>query len=670
MSNVFSHNLSGSIRLLLIAAMIVACPHWVLADSWIQPTAEELKMTAEPSVPGAAAIYLYRSETVDDKLHVHTIYVRLKVLTEQGMQYGDVELSYDQGRSFSIRAIEGRTIHSDGTIIPFTGKPYEKVLEKSRTLKYKAKVFSLPDVQVGSILEYRYVLSYNDNLVVSPQWYMQLPLYVRKGHYEFLPTEHELLDDHGSGMPASISYTRLLPKGVEVKYSQTQKTYTVDVGNIEPIPEEEFMPPMHSLSYRVLFYYTSSRTTEDYWKYEGKYWSRGIDKFMESGKLTGTVSQIVAATDTPRQKVKKIYDAVMKLDNTSFTRQHSGAEDKAEGIRTKTAEDIWNAKRGNNDELTILFVGLVRAAGLKAYVAAVANRDVAFFVPAYLSMSQLDDDIAIVELDSRDAFFDPGERYCAFGDLHWKHSMTEGLRQTEGGTAIVQTPMPVYKSTSVLRNADIQIDPDGKVHGSLRVTMTGAEALAWRQRLISTDEEEIKKEFENSIEENVPAGVQVKTHHFLSLTEYDKPLMAMLEVTGTMGTGTSKRVFLPTMFFEAGAKPLFVHDKRLVPVDLNYPYGAKDTVVLRLPPSFAIESAPKDTAIPLTRDAAYETTFKQEPGRLQATRVFILANTIYTVEEYPGLKDFFQKVNAKDQEQTVLQPAAGGAAQAPGGGGR
>ena len=333
----------------------------------------------------------------------------------------------------------------------------------------------------------------------------------------------------------------------------------------------------------------------------------------------------------------------MKLDNTSFTREHTGAEDKAAGIKTKTAEDIWNAKRGNNDELTILFVGLVRAAGLKAYVASVANRDVAFFIPAYLSMSQLDDDIAIVELDGKDEYFDPGERYCAFNELHWKHSMTQGLRQTENGTAIAQTPMPVYKSTSLLRNADIQVEPDGKVHGTLRITMTGAEALAWRQRLLSTDENQIKTEFANYIQMDIPAGVQVKIHHFISLTEYDKPLMAVLDFTGAMGTATSKRVFLPMMFFEASAKPLFVHDKRLVPVDLNYPYGAKDVVVLHLPPSFAVESTPKNLAIPLPKNAAYETTFKQDSGKLEATRVFILANTIYTVDEYPVSKISFRR---------------------------
>ncbi len=142
------------------------------AQGWIQPTPDELKMTVDPAAPNAAAIYLYRDERADDKLHMHSLYVRMKILTEEGKKYADVELVYDQGRSFSIRAIDGRTIHSDGTVIPFAGKPYDKVLEKTKTESYKSKVFTLPDVQVGSILEYRYVLAYDDDWVLPPQWYL------------------------------------------------------------------------------------------------------------------------------------------------------------------------------------------------------------------------------------------------------------------------------------------------------------------------------------------------------------------------------------------------------------------------------------------------------------------------------------------------------------------
>jgi hypothetical protein len=196
--------------------------------------------------------------------------------------------------------------------------------------------------------------------------------------------------------------------------------------------------------------------------------------------------------------------------------------------------------------------------------------------------------------------------------------------------------------------------------------MTGSRALYWRQRALSTDEAEVKKDFEESMQREVPPGIEVKTHHFLSLDEYGKTLMAVLEVSGSMGTATSKRVFMPAMFFEAGSKPLFVHEKRTVPVDLDYPYQMQDTVTIHLPKVFTVQSAPKDAQIPMPKNALYQVTFKQQPDALMSTRVFILANALYTVDEYASLKDFFQKVNAKDQEQAVLQPASGAASSGGG----
>jgi hypothetical protein len=662
------------LRRCLPALLALSCSS-ALAQSWIQPTAEELKMTAEPAAPDAAAIYLYREERADDKVHMHSLYVRMKILTEEGKKYADVELVYDHSRSFSIRAIDGRTIHGDGTVIPFTGKPYDKVLEKTRTVSYQAKVFTLPDVQVGSILEYKYVLAYEDNIVSAPQWYIQQPLYVRKAHYQFTPTDQAVIGEHG-GDSESLAYHPVLPKGVEVKESlapttrvgSQDKAYSLDVENIDPMATEEFMPPMHSLSYRVLFYYTGVRTPQEYWKEEGKYWSHNVDNFMSPGKLGAIAGGLVGPSDTPAQKAQKIYDAVMTLENTTFTREHSTAENKAQGIKTKTAGDIWAAKRGNASEIALLYVALARAAGLQAYAAQVTNRDEAFFVPGFLSRDQLDDFIAIVVLDGKETFLDPGERYCSFGDLHWKHSQTQGLRQTDHGTDIAQTPALGYKSTSVLRSADLYIDGDGKMHGTIRVVMTGGQALHWRHRALETDEAEVKKEFEEKIQREVPPGVEVKTNHFFGLNEYQKALMVTMDATGSMGAATSKRVFIPATFFEAGSKPLFVHEKRTVPVDLEYPYQVQDKVTLHLPKNLAVESAPKDAQIPLPKDAVYQATFKQGPDTLETTRVFVLATSIYGVGEYPALKDFFQKVNAKDQEQAVLQPAT--ATVTPGGGTR
>ncbi len=156
-------------------------------------------------------------------------------LAKKAKQYADQEINYG-GSQFRIAEVEGRTIHSDGTVIPFTGKPYQKLVEKSGNEKYKATVFTLPDVQVGSIIEYRYMLEYESNLVVAARWYLQGPLYTRKAHFFFLPTEHLLEDGHGGVIPGRVGYTAVLPAGSSVVYSPARQATPSMWRRSRPIP--------------------------------------------------------------------------------------------------------------------------------------------------------------------------------------------------------------------------------------------------------------------------------------------------------------------------------------------------------------------------------------------------------------------------------------------------
>jgi len=52
--------------------------------------------------------------------------------------------------------VRARTIKPDGSSVNFEGKVLDKTIVKGRGVKYHAKTFTLPDVQVGGIIEYYY----------------------------------------------------------------------------------------------------------------------------------------------------------------------------------------------------------------------------------------------------------------------------------------------------------------------------------------------------------------------------------------------------------------------------------------------------------------------------------------------------------------------------------
>jgi hypothetical protein len=56
--------------------------------------------------------------------------------------------------------VRARTIRPDGNIVNFEGKPCEKIIEKRSGEKILAKTFTLPDVQPGGIIEYKYRRQY------------------------------------------------------------------------------------------------------------------------------------------------------------------------------------------------------------------------------------------------------------------------------------------------------------------------------------------------------------------------------------------------------------------------------------------------------------------------------------------------------------------------------
>jgi hypothetical protein len=652
----------------LFTALLALSASSARADQWTTPTPEELSMTSQSEVPGAAAVYLDREEITQDKNHVFTTYVRLKVLTESGKQYANVELGYsssDYNGSVSVGNIEGRTIHPDGTILPFTGKPYEKLIEKTRGAKYMAKVFTLPDVQIGSIIEYRYNRRLDDNHFMAPQWYIQSDLFTRKAHYRWEPTSETLVTSGSHGkLTNAIAWTPILPTGTELKQTTYppigtnpgQLVLEVNVHDVPPVPSEEFMPPTSSLSYRVLFYYTPYRNGQDYWNNEGKDWSKMHDKFIgPDADVKAAVKNLIAPSDTQEQKLRKIYAAVMQLENTDFTREHSTAEEKAQGLKpVRNTDDVWNHKRGSSDQLSDLFVAMARAAGMKAYVIAVTNRDRNLFIQSYFSISQLDDDLAIVNVDGKEHFFDPGSRFCAYGHLAWKHTLAAGLRQTDSGTEFAQAPAESYTASRVQRVANLTMDARGIATGTVNMVYMGAPALRWRQRSLTGDTTSLERDLRVSVEELLPPGMDVKVTSIEKLADYEQPLGVNLAVSGEIASSTGKRLLIPGDIFEANAKPTFPHEKREIPVYFDYPYAKQDAVRVIFPASLKVESMPTSDKVQLRNLALYEMTTESTPTSVTVRRNYTLGEIIFLPKEYSELRSFYSKMETEDQGTVVL----------------
>ncbi len=633
-----------------------------------QPTDEELKMTADPKAPGAAAVYLNIKEIANDPIHYQSYYARIKVLTEKGKELATVEIPYMQGNK-KVTDIKGRTIHSDGTVIPLTVKPEDLLTAKSGDMQFGKKVFTLPSVEVGSILEYQYDLRYDDNHFSSPEWgdpetvlysFGALPVHAIHRHLRRpeLPAKtrnHFLIDARGHTV-SSLMWWNRLPPGVTVKTSM-DGSYSVDVADVPPIPDEEWMPPVKSLLYKVFFDYKEESSAQDFWVSEIKYWLKDVDKFAEPSKaIRDAVNGLIVPTDSDLDKARKLYAAVQALDNTDYSRKKSESEMKELKIKeAKHAADTWEQKSGSSEDIAMLYLAMLHAAGLTAYPMKIVDREEGIFDPTYLSLDQLDTTLVSLTTGGKSISLDPGEKTCPFGTLNWRHSGAQGIGEGPQGPVIVITPEQIYKENTISRSGDVTLDMHGGITGNFSIIMTGQEALRWRQAALRNDVDELKKQFDRDLEKIVPEGVEAHIDHFLGIDQSDVNLIALVKVSGSLGTATAKRLILPGFFFETRSHQSFVsQEKRMEPVDMHYGDHVTDQVTFHLPTGITVEGAPQDASISWPAHAVFIAKSKVDPGQIIIADALASAFTQAKPEEYQDLRGFYQKIAAADQEELVL----------------
>ena len=634
----------------------------VSAQEFGPPSPEELAITSVPEQPGAPAVILFHEEICDDNLHFCSFYKRIKILTDAGIQkYSDISLLSYRGKAVS--EVRARTVHADGSIVNFEGKPFDKTIYKGHGIRFNVKSFSVPDVRVGSIIEYRYFYRYPDNFYYAPpRWELQEELFQKHVQFHYIPasfvfgeSSHLLVDEHGTIV--GVGWAGSLPSGVSPKVIELPKTEVVlEAQNVAPFVEEEHTLPTPELKWHLDIYYRTNETRDAWWKDEGKIWNKSVEKFVgKTDGLNDVISKVTSPSDTPEQKVKKLYAFVKTLDNYTYLPERTQQEQKTLGLQqNRGAADVIRQKGGYRDEITRTFIALVKTAGFPAYSMRVGDRTEQLFDKTYLSSNQFDAEIAIVQLDGKDVFLDPGTRYAPYGLVNWRYTGCGGIRQAAKGTEFAQSPMPAYMEALTKRAVRVTLKEDGSAQGSMAVLFGGQEALIRREDGSKTDDEGRKKLLEDELLSWLPGGAQVTLTKSPQWDAIESPLVAEFKVSTPLAVSAGHRWMIPVNLLEVNETPMFPHAERVNHVYLNYPFREIDDVGITVPTGMEVETLPQSEEIKLSY-ALCNTQRSQKGRQILAQRDFVLAEMAIPVTEYKQLKAFYDKVKSVDEEQAVLK---------------
>lgn len=635
-------------HLYLIFLFVLSASVGILGDNlpkFGKVSDEELQMTSIPEDPEADAVWLFERGDLEIILSGNRYrlkskrHVRIKILTEKGKEYANFRIPY--WHEDDIHSFKAQAILPNGKKIKLNKKDIFEEEDKN----WKYKVFAVPGVEVGAVIEYQFE-KVSDYLYFLEPWYFQNPEFTRISQYSVLPLP---------GFSYNVFFRNTVDIEPEIQdvllpdQRYKLKKYIWTMTNLPPIREEPYMRTVDDYRAALHFQLNYYKDQYQYIKFVST-WPELVEKvrerykdFLKEDGFSKSLVQGMLLADLPEEeKIKAIYDYVR--DQIETTSDEDFYVDSKPGLVAKES-------KGSGAEKNLLLVNLLNSAGFKAYPLLISSRDNGLVRTNTPQLTQFNHVLAFVRSGLNNYVMDTRDKYCPFKMLPVNDLVEIGLLIDEGEGKFVNIPHPrtinmVYcKTTS-------EISPEGDLIAATVARFDGYRALGARKRIAKNSEKEfiydrLKDRYgEVEIDSFEIGGLENLEHPLTIMVNYRVPNYA--QVTGDM-------IYLNAPILNGLEENPFKREKRYFPVEFPYNLAETEDIEITCPEGFNIVEIPQAV---INRQQQGKLTFMNnwtaEDKRLKIQRQFMLQKLTFSPRKYKGLRNFYDSVVKADQGQIVL----------------
>jgi transglutaminase-like putative cysteine protease len=628
---------------------------------WGKIPDEELKMTTYALDTAAAAVvladigYFTYDLRAPDQLTELNVHRRIKILKRSGFSEGDIEIPfYSKDRYQDIVQLKAQIFNPDGSKRSIEKKDF---FEEKTAEGYTTKKFTFPEIQVGSIIEYSYVMQTKD-WVRIPTWYFQTDIPVRLSEYvlnipEFLEF---VIIVRGSELDRN---EQSLESGIGIR----NRKYILAVMDAPALKEEAFITTMTDYTAHVIFQISGvvqNGVREPYlsdWKtvakdlLESENFGKRIDRKANFNDAYDKVAPLVANAKTPEEKIKTIYHFV--LDQIKW--------DGTNGIyQTEPLNKVFELKKGDAAGVNLMLIALLKAYGFEAKPFLVSTRGHGQPIELYPIRSQFNYVLAYLKHNDKVQLLDATHRQRPMG-----LPATSALNNK--GWIVDAEPEwleIVPGRSSSTRMFNITLNEEGKAVGKIVSAYDGYAALEVREELTKKDDPQSNNEApEEDKDEEVSAtlaNIEYDSVTVKNLDDIYKTLAYNAKVViPEGGTVNGDFIYLTPVLHPAFDENPFKQTVREYPVDIPYPLSHRYILNLTIPEGYAIEQMPEQVSLSLPENGGKFTFLVSKPAgtirMLQINSTIQINQVHFEPEEYGTIKKFFDLIIEKQQEQLVLK---------------
>lgn len=653
--------------LLVLAAILLYNPVFAEDFPYATFTVEQMNMKLYEKDKTAHAVVLQEYgktwiSSQDGFPLIHEYHVKIKIFDSKAFGKGTVVIrtyQSDNNTLEHVKNIEGVTFYADeqGTV-QRSQLDVKKVIKENENKYYNLTKFAMPNLRDGCIIEYKYTI--------------ESPYYLNFKNWIFQSDIPKMYSEYEARIPAYFDFKATL-KGF---YKLTKNIGEVDrncfeyrggrcdcaktVYGIENLPafkEEDYMTAPKNFISAVIFElnqyispydgskHVQTQTWDDIDRNLKQHDEFGI-QLRKTGIFKEKVELITTGITDDLAKAKLVYNYIRK----NLKSNHFFGIWADNGIR-KTLD----THSGNVADINMCLIAALNAAGINTDAVLLSTRDHGLINTLYPVVSDFNYLVAKANIGGKVYLLDATDELLPFGMLP-RHCING-----QGRVIVITSNKPSYwidltatEKKGCTYTMDLTLQPNGKLTGTVSNYSFGYEALEKRR--------DIKKfnninEYVENLDEKM-SRIKILKANITNVDSLELPVSEIYDVEIDLYSDmNSKRfAFNPYLMNKLTVNP-FKLDERTYPVDMGTASDTKIILTLHLPDGYEVEAPPQNASMTLPNQGgkfitAYEPVVN---GAFTFSHVIQHTRPVYSSEEYPYLKEFYNKIIQTQQVDILFK---------------
>lgn len=656
-------------RLFFVLTLFAVCSLAFGQKKFSKITAADFATPSEAADSSVDAVYIYdigeTRVTATTGLNIETqVKVRMQIVTEKGKEYANKAVVFyynpkgaqaDNDKISSISAASYNLV--DGKVVKTAMSSKYEFKEQIDDHRMRLK-FSIPEVKVGSIIEYKYTIispRYSD----IPTWYFQHSEPVRYSFYSATFPEwfQYHVEERGySPLKGKLENTNIMVGSSLLKADR----YIFEGENLRAFKNEKFIYCQDDYAQRVDFELKGVTIPGQIYKDYARKWD-DVREYLKEEFDMGSYLKI----KNPYAEEMKSLDLEGKSVAVKASRIFGLLKsklkwDKEYKLYCKNPLRILKDGKGSNIELNYIYMAMLRDAGISSTPMLIRRRSMGRLPLTYASIDKLNT-FVVAFVDENDAllFADCSADY---GDVNILPAdlMAEGILYdpnvtktpnngaTRGGT--------IYDLSEIGGNAtntriNCLVTPDGQLAGQRINTHIGYNALSYKNAY---------HEMEDSLAiiEKTEKNLDCKLSSFRTKNAegVGRAVEERIRFSKEAVVDGDRIYFNPIVFADEKTN-YFVQSDRVLPVEFPAAQSTTITSVVTIPEGYVVEEMPKPETVTLPGYLGVVISFEMQDNNLVTKYQSVVGNTFIPATEYANLQEFWNKVLKINSMMVCLKKA-------------